>query len=483
MTPQQLRNSILQLAIEGKLVEQRKDIGNAESLYQQIQEEKNKLIKEGKIKREKVSTALVSEDSPFDIPDNWKWCYLGELFSHVAGKALNAKNTKGKKCKYLTTSNVYWDYFDLTNLKEMYYTEDEIEKYSVKYGDLLVLEGGDVGRSAIWNLKERYCIQNHIHRLRPYIDTCVKYFYYVMMYFKYKGNILGKGIGIKGLSARALYCIKVPLPPLEEQYRIVDKIEELFLFVKQYEAAWIKLDELNKKFPETLKKSILHGAIQGKLYAQENEDESGENLIEKIMIERKYLVETSKIKNTKALQPIQENEIPFDIPKGWAWERLGNISTYNQTKEKVKAVDLDSSTWVLDLENIEKNTGKIINYITAKDKNVRGEKVIFYKGQLLYSKLRPYLKKVLIAPDNGVCTPELVPFDILGGCNRKYILYVLKSPYVDFLINSLTYGVKMPRVSMDTMLNILIPIPSINEQNIIVEIIERLNILCDKLKH
>lgn len=225
--PEEMKKSILQYAIMGKLVEQREEEGTAEELYNHIQGEKQKLIKEGKIKKEKALPEISEDEIPFDIPESWRWCYLGDVFSHTAGKALNSKNTNGTKHKYITTSNVYWDHFELNNLKEMYYTEDEIEKYSVEYGDLLVLEGGDVGRSAIWNLQETYCIQNHIHRLRPFINVDVKYFYYVMMCFKLKGDISGKGIGIKGLSAHALHCIYIPLPPLEEQHRIVGKIEEL----------------------------------------------------------------------------------------------------------------------------------------------------------------------------------------------------------------------------------------------------------------
>ncbi len=231
--PEDMKKSILQYAIQGKLVEQRPKEGTAEELYQQIQDEKQKLIKEGKIKKEKPLADITEDENPFDIPESWKWCYLGDVFSHTAGKALNSKNTRGIKHKYITTSNVYWDHFELNDLKEMYYTEDEVEKYSVKYGDLLVLEGGDVGRSAIWNLQESYCIQNHLHRLRPYTNVVVKYFYYAMMYLKLKGDIAGKGIGIKGLSANALHFIRIPLPPLEEQKRIVAKIEELLPFCER----------------------------------------------------------------------------------------------------------------------------------------------------------------------------------------------------------------------------------------------------------
>lgn len=231
---EKIQKSILQEAIKGKLCEQKDEDGSAQDLIEKILLEKERLIEAGQIKKQKALPAIREDEIPFDIPSNWKWCYLGDLFSHVAGKALNAKNTKGRKYKYLTTSNVYWDYFELSNLKEMYYTEDEIKKYSVKYGDLLVLEGGDVGRSAIWNLKESYCIQNHIHRLRPYININVKYFYYVMMYFKYTGNILGRGIGIKGLSAKALHCIKVPLPPIDEQSRIIEKVNKVLELINRY---------------------------------------------------------------------------------------------------------------------------------------------------------------------------------------------------------------------------------------------------------
>lgn len=225
--PGDMKAALIQAAMQGKLTEQLPEDGNAKTLLEQIQEEKTRLIKEKKIKKEKILAPISEDQVPFEIPENWKWCYLGDVFNHVAGKALNSRNTTGSKHKYITTSNVYWDHFELNNLKEMYYTDEEVEKYSVKKGDLLVLEGGDVGRTAIWNLVESYCVQNHIHRLRPYIQVNVKYFYYSMMYFKLTGAISGKGIAIQGLSASALHSINIPLPPLNEQYRIVEKLDKL----------------------------------------------------------------------------------------------------------------------------------------------------------------------------------------------------------------------------------------------------------------
>jgi len=225
--PADMKAALLQAAMQGKLTKQLPEDGNARDLLAQIKAEKERLIKEKKIKKEKPLEPISEDEVPFDVPENWKWCYLGDIFNHNAGKALNARNTKGEKHKYITTSNVYWDHFELDNLKEMYYTPDEVEKYSVRKGDLLVLEGGDIGRTAIWDRDETYCVQNHVHRLRPYLKVDVKYFYYCMMYYKNNGMISGKGIAIQGLSANALHCINIPLPPLAEQHRIVEKIDQL----------------------------------------------------------------------------------------------------------------------------------------------------------------------------------------------------------------------------------------------------------------
>lgn len=227
--PGDMKAALLQAAMQGKLTEQLPEDGNAEDLLKSIEAEKAKLIAEKKIKKQKALELISEEDAPLQIPSNWSWAYIGDIFSHNAGKALNAKNQVGNKHKYITTSNVYWDHFELDNLKEMYYTDEEVEKYSVKKGDLLVLEGGDIGRSAIWNLDVSYCIQNHLHCLRPYLasSTNVKYYYYLMMLYKQIGAVNGKGIAIQGLSANALHGIAVPVAPLAEQQRIVERLDKL----------------------------------------------------------------------------------------------------------------------------------------------------------------------------------------------------------------------------------------------------------------
>ena len=158
------------------------------------------------------------------------------LFSHNTGKALNASKTDGVSLTYITTSNVYWNSFELDNLKIMPFTDSEIEKCTVKKGDLLVCEGGDIGRAAIWQFENEIRIQNHLHRLRPYDRIYTKFYYYIMYLYKANGRINGNGIGLQGLSSNALHNIIVPVPPVEEQKRIVDSIDSVLSLIEQIES-------------------------------------------------------------------------------------------------------------------------------------------------------------------------------------------------------------------------------------------------------
>lgn len=231
--------------------------------------------------------------------------------------------------------------------------------------------------------------------------------------------------------------------------------------------------------PEQLKASILQYAIQGKLVEQRAEEGTAEELYQQIQAEKRRLIQEEKIKKEKPLAEIAEDEIPFDIPKSWKWVKLGDCTGYAQTKVKISPKDIRDDMWSLDLEDIQKETGAILVKTKASERKITGDKVMFYKGQVLYSKLRPYLKKILVAPDDGICTPELVPFDTYL-IDENYISYVLRSPHIDYGINSVTYGVKMPRVGTDTMVNLLIPLPPLAEQKRIVAKIEELLPLVDR---
>ena len=240
--PDNLKKSILQWAVQGKLVPQDPSDEPAEVLLERIRDEKQQLIKEGKIKKDKHESVIFRRDNshyekldgterciddelPFEIPETWKWIRLGTLFQHNTGKALNASNRAGQKLTYITTSNLYWDRFVLDSLKEMFFTDSEIEKCTVQQGDLLVCEGGDIGRAAIWNYNMSMRIQNHIHRLRAYVPICTRFFYYLFYLYKGAGWIGGKGIAIQGLSSNAIHNLLFPLPPLKEQFRIVEKLD------------------------------------------------------------------------------------------------------------------------------------------------------------------------------------------------------------------------------------------------------------------
>ena len=242
-----LKKSILQEAIQGKLVPQIEGEGTAQDLLEHIRQEKQILVKEGKLKKsalndsvifrgddnkyyEKIGKSItdISEQIPFDLPENWVWTKIGVLFAHNNGKQLNKGNAKGVLMNYITTSNLYWDGFTLDNLKKMPFEEKEIERCQAQKGDLLVCEGGDIGRSCIWTNEKPIMLQNHIHKLRAYIPLCTKYFYYIFYIYNLLGLIGGKGIGIQGFSSKALHNTIVPLPPVKEQHHIVDRIEILF---------------------------------------------------------------------------------------------------------------------------------------------------------------------------------------------------------------------------------------------------------------
>lgn len=248
---EQLKKSILQEAIQGKLVPQIAEEGTAQELLEQIKLEKQRLVKEGKLKKTALNDSVIfkgddnkywekngkteediTDEIPFDIPSSWSWVRIGMLFAHNNGKQLNKSNLSGEFMEYITTSNLYWDGFKLNNLKKMPFEENEIERCQAVKGDLLVCEGGDVGRACIWEYEFPIMLQNHVHKLRAYHPLCTKYFYHIFYLYNKIGFIGGKGIGIQGFSASALHNTLVPLPPLKEQERICCRISELFGKIK-----------------------------------------------------------------------------------------------------------------------------------------------------------------------------------------------------------------------------------------------------------
>ena len=489
MTPQELKNSILQLAIQGKLVEQRPEEGTAEELYQQIQEEKQALIKAGKIKKEKPLPEIKEEDKPFDIPESWKWCYIGDVFQHNTGKALNGSDKSGTPMTYITTSNLYWNRFELDKLKMMPFTETEVEKCTVEKGDLLVCEGGDYGRAAIWSSDYPMRIQNHIHRLRPFTKIAIKYFYYIFFLYKNAGIISGKGIGIQGLSSNVLHVLKIPLPPLAEQKRIVAKIEELLPLINRYEAAWSRLEEFNKRFPEDMQKSILQYAIQGKLVEQRPEEGTGEELYRQIQEEKQKLIKEGKLKKDKRTDGSStppDNIIPFDIPETWKWTYLGNIlnkltdgthKTPKYATSGVKFVSVkDMSSGKLSLENTK--------YISISEHEELFLRCDPMRGDMLLSKVGTTGVPAIVDTDE--------PFSLFVSVallkynhtyiEERFLYYLLQTPLVQGQATENTRGVGNKNWVLDAIAKTIVALPPLAEQKRIVKKIEELMQLVELLQ-
>ena len=516
MTAQQLKNSILQMAVQGKLVPQDPNDEPASVLLERIRTEKERLIKEKKIKREKNPSVIfkgadntpyekigdevrsLADEVPFDIPDSWEWVRLGELFQHNTGKALNAANRTGQLKQYITTSNLYWDRFELNNLKEMHFSESEVEKCTVIKGDLLVCEGGDIGRAAIWPFDYPMCIQNHIHRLRAYVPICTRFFYYLFDLYKHAGWIGGKGIGIQGLSSNAIHSLLFPLPPLAEQYRIVDAIVTLQPYTDAYADVESTLDILNTAFPERLKKSILQEAVQGKLVPQDPSDEPAEALLERIRVEKQRLIKEGKIKKDKhesvifrrdnshyekldSVERCIDDELPFEIPGSWAWAYFGNISFVTKLAgfEYTKYIAPALTNHGIPLfkgKNIQ--NGKLIEHFEGFiPETVSNE---LWRSQL--SKrclLTPYvgsIGNVAVFPGTykahlGSNVGKIEPYSD-NGVLIEYILYFLRSAAGYEQLTKHKKATAQESISIEAIRNVLMPIPPLNEQERIVSAID-----------
>lgn len=511
MNAQQLKNSILQMAVSGKLVPQDPNDEPASVLLERIRKEKERLIKEGKIKKEKNPSYIfrgadntpyekvgksepvsIADEVPFEIPDSWEWCRLGSIFYHNTGKALNSSNQSGQLLEYITTSNLYWDRFELDSLRQMYFTDAEIEKCTATKGDLLVCEGGDIGRAAIWPYDYDIRIQNHIHRLRSYTSVCTEFYYYLFYLYKHVGWIGGKGIGIQGLSANALHTLLFPLPPLEEQQRIVQKIKEIEPITEKYEAAEEKLDTLNSNFPEQLKKSILQMAVQGKLVPQDPADEPASILLERIHGEKERLIKAGKIKRDKhesviyrrdnshyeklgSVEQCIDDEIPFEIPPAWSWVRLRYISfkitdgTHKTPSYLEEGVPFVSAKDVIDgLLSFRK-----CRYISEDEHQKLSERCNPEKGDLLITKSGTIGSVAVINDDFRFSLFEslaLVKYD-QHNIDKNYLRYSIQSAF-EYLSKDNIRGVAVKHLPIDSITNILIPLPSFAEQQRIVQQIE-----------
>lgn len=463
MKAETLKKSILQYAMQGKLVEQDPNDEPACELLKRIKAEKEKLIKEGKIKKEKPLPPITQDEIPYELPQGWEWVRLGEIFRHNTGKALNSKNVDGKKLSYITTSNLYWNYFILDNLREMCFSDTELEKCTVVKGDLLVLEGGDIGRAAIWNYDYSICIQNHIHRLRPYKTICTKFFYYLFLLYKLTNFIGGKGIGIQGLSSNAIHMILFPFPPLAEQQRIVEKLEQILPLVEEYGKNEEKLSWLNKTLPVKIKQSVLQHAIQGKLVLQNPTDEPACELLKRIKAEKEQLIKDGKIKKEKPLPPITQDEIPYELPRSWEWVRLGEICSkiVDGDHNPPSGQSIKTDYMMLSASNI--NNNKIIDldkvrYLSKEVFDEENKRTKLKIDDILFTIVGTLGRSCIYDGKLRICFQRSVSV-LTTLIYNKYLKTVLDSPYIQSFMQKNATGTAQKGFYLNQVSNLIIPLP------------------------
>ena len=387
--------------------------------------------------------------------------------------------------KYITTSNLYWDGFRLDNLKTMPFENKEIERCQALKGDLLVCEGGDIGRSCIWEYDESIMLQNHIHKLRAYLPICTKYFYYIFYLYNLSGIIGGKGIGIQGFSSKALHNTRVPLPPLAEQQRIVAKIEELMPLVEQYGKAQSELNKLNTNIREQLKKSILQYAIEGKLVPQCEEDGTAEDLLQEIQAEKQRLYAEGKLKkkdlthstifrgeDNKYYEQIGkeviciDEEIPFKIPVSWRWVRVKDVVKINPKNEYSD----NTIAAFIPMEKIEATFLSKFSYTKVQWGGIKSSFTHFADGDVAFAKITPCFQNrksiVLQNLPNGIGagTTELkVLRPYRETIQSSFLMYFLETPY--FVENASYKGTaNQQRILVGYLENKLLALPPLNEQ-------------------
>ena len=498
MDTKALRQKILDLAIRGKLVPQDPNDEPASVLLERIRAEKQQMVKDGKLKAKDIkndtvifvgednlhyekfpdgSVKCIEEEIPFALPQGWEWCRLGVIFMHNTGKALNTSNTAGRKMTYITTSNLYWDRFELDSLKEMYFSESEIEKCSVRKGDLLVCEGGDIGRAAVWKNEDTIRIQNHIHKLRPYVDIAIYYFYYLFYYYKNQNLIDGKGIGIQGLSSSMLHAVLVPLPSYKEQFRIVEQVKRYFELLEYIDNE--KLDLFNAI--QLAKFKILDLAIRGKLVPQDPNDEPASVLLECIRAEKEDLIKQGKIKRDKKESVIfrgednsyyekigQEtrcidDELPFEIPSNWSFVRLKEYWTL------ISGRDLSPSEYNSNRDGVPYITGAS-NFSIGNVEIVRWTpvpQVITKYGDLLFTCKGTVGEMAMNSFGPAHIARQVMAIRNTCSFNMKYLQLCLNY-YIDNIRTS-AKGL-IPGISREDILNLIIPFPPLAEQQGIVNI-------------
>lgn len=466
MNAQDLKNSILQLAVQGKLVEQRAEEGTARELLEQIKLEREQLIKDKKIKKSKLLPEITEDEIPFEIPESWEWVRLGELISIESGKGLTSKDMKEGEIPVFGGNGITG-----------YHKEALVNKETVVIGRV-----GFYCGSVHLTPKEAWVTDNAFITTFPDKSIDTKYLIYILRHMN-----LGKSHNATAqpvVSGKKIYPLLFPLPPLEEQHRIVAKIEEILPYIDQYDKAYTKLETFNKKFPEDMKKSILQMAMQGKLVEQRSEEGTADELYEQIVAEKAQLIKDGKIKKEKLLPEITEDEIPFEIPSSWRWVRWGELSFSIQYGYNAPALS-EGHYRMVRISDIQDNKvlWETVPYCKIEDKEVAT--YLLEKNDILFARTGGTVGKSFLVKD--------VPYEaVYAGylIRTRYNSERLAPEYLKFFMESQLYWQQLrngtiataqPNCNGQTLAKMMIPIPPFEEQKRIVAKIEELLPYCDQL--
>lgn len=515
MDTKALRQKILDLAIRGKLVPQDPSDEPASVLLEKIREEKARMVKDGKLKKKDIkndSIIYVGEDNlhyekfqdgtvkcieneiPFELPEGWAWSRLHPLTIKIGAGSTPAGGAavySNSGIKFIRSQNVYDNGLVLNDVA--YISEEINQKKSgsiVKPQDILLnITGGSIGRCAL--VPDDFDIANvnqHVLIIRLVEVSLRQYIHSVIISPYIQEQILSKqvGSGRGGLSAETTSSFLIPIPPIQEQYAIQDKLQQCISCVSEIAIEKTNIINLVSK----AKDKILDLAIRGQLVPQDPNDEPASVLLDHIRAEKDELVKQGKIKRDKKESIIFKGEDNSyylqsgelieslrdwgfeELPDTWSICCLGELCDYGNCIN-VDTSNIDDSAWMLDLEDIEKDTGIVLQKIRKAERNAASTKHLFHKGQVLYSKLRPYLNKVVLADEDGYCTSEILPLEFERNILPQYARYYLMSPAFLGYANKCSYGVKMPRLGTADGKKAVMSIPPLNEQVRIVATIEQ----------
>lgn len=514
-----LRELILTLAMQGKLVEQDPTDQPASELVKEIESEKQRLAKAGGVRIPKPLPQITEQEMTHEIPESWVWVRFGGIAQHNSGKTLDKGRNTGQPRDYITTSNLYWGRFELDNVRQMLIRDDELEKCTAKKDDLLICEGGEAGRAAVWHFDTEICFQNHVHRARFYksIDP-----YFAQRFFE-KLNATGeidqyrKGVGISNMSSKALASIAFPLPPISEQHRIVARIGQLMARCDALETLSKEREEkrlvvhaaviqqllsspsdsawgfIQQHFGELysvkanvaeLRKAILQLAVMGRLVPQDSNDAPASELLKDIDTEKQRLVKAGKIKAPKPLPPIRPEEVPYPLPQGWEWVRLEDVSTKIHYGYTASADHGTKNIRLLRITDIQDNK---VDWETVPGCDAKKEDVGQYllaDNDILIARTGGTVGKSYLVKGvniDAVFASYLIRIVPSTSIDVRFVKYFAESPLYWEQLYAACSGTGQPNVNGTSLSQLLLALPPLPEQRRIVARIDQLMAKCETL--